>query len=106
MSLRLEAMPDDKNTLAILYGPIVLAGCLGDLSAKELQNHNTAPSDPPAAVPALLIDRDNLAASIKPSGKPLEFRVRAKDAELRSCRFIPLSGSVMPYTGKLYPRSN
>jgi DUF1680 family protein len=92
MSLRLEAMPDDKNTVAILYGPIVLAGCLGDLSAKEIQNHNTAPSDPPAAVPALSIDRDNLAASIKPSDKPLQFHVRAKDADVMLVPFYSLFG--------------
>jgi DUF1680 family protein len=30
MSLRYEAMPDDENLRALLYGPLVLAGGLGD----------------------------------------------------------------------------
>ena len=104
MRLHLEAMPDDKNTVAILYGPIVLAGCLGDLSAKELQNHNTAPSDPPAAVPALSIDRDNLATSIKPSDKPLEFRVRAKDADITLVPFYCLFGKRYAVYWKTVPK--
>ena len=29
-SLRLESMPDDTNRVAVFYGPIVLAGDLGD----------------------------------------------------------------------------
>jgi plasmid stabilization system protein ParE len=29
MSLRFEAMPDDRNLRAVLYGPLVLAGGLG-----------------------------------------------------------------------------
>lgn len=29
MSLRMESMPDDPKTVALLYGPIVLAGELG-----------------------------------------------------------------------------
>jgi uncharacterized protein len=88
MSLRLELMPDDKNTAAILFGPIVLAGCLGDLSQRDIHSHSTAPDGPPSPVPVLSIDRDHLAASIRPSGKPLEFRVRTKDADIT---LVPLN---------------
>jgi hypothetical protein len=92
MGLHLEALPGDKNVAAILYGPLVLAGCLGDLSPKELHEHNTAPGGPPAAVPLLSIDRGNPAASIKPSDRPLEFRARAKDADVTLVPFYSLVG--------------
>jgi hypothetical protein len=29
MSLRVDAMPDDRSVQAVLYGPIVLAGAFG-----------------------------------------------------------------------------
>jgi DUF1680 family protein len=35
MGLRVEAMPDDPNMIAILYGPIVLAGDLGQEGLSE-----------------------------------------------------------------------
>jgi hypothetical protein len=92
MSLHLETLPGDQNTAAILYGPIVLAGRLGDLSPKELQNHNTAPDGPPATVPPLSLDRDNLAASIVPTDKPLEFRVKTNTADVALTPFYSLIG--------------
>ena len=35
MALRMEAMPDDPKTQAILYGPVVLAGDLGSEGLTE-----------------------------------------------------------------------
>ncbi len=92
MSLHLETLPGDESTAAVLYGPIVLAGCLGDLSPQKLHNHNTAPDGPPAAVPSLSLDRDNLAASIVPAGRPLEFRVKAHNADVALVPFYSLVG--------------
>jgi hypothetical protein len=104
MSLRLEAMPDDKNTVAVLYGPIVLAGCLADLSPKELQDHNPAPSGPPSAVPVLSVDRNNPAASIGPSGRPLEFLAKTKGNGVRLVPFYSLFGKRYAVYWKITPK--
>ena len=49
MDLYTEAMPDNKNRVAVLYGPVVLAGNLGD----------TLP-DPVYGTPVLLTDNHNV----------------------------------------------
>src|SRR5262249_34906197 len=45
MSLRIEAMPDDPRVIAILYGPIVLAGDLGNEGIDKALRYG--PSAPP-----------------------------------------------------------
>ena len=104
MAARVLANVGDAGTAAILYGPIVLAGCLHGLSPAELNNHNTAPGGPPSAVPLLSIDRDNLAASIVPAGKPLEFRARAKDADVVLAPLYCLFGKRYAVYWKLAPK--
>jgi len=57
-SLRLEEMPDNENRVAVMYGPLVLAGQLG-------------PEDDPAAydplyVPVLMVDNRDPNAWMKP----------------------------------------
>ena len=42
-SLRLEAMPDDKNRVAIMYGPLVLAGDLGPENVPKAGDHLYVP---------------------------------------------------------------
>jgi DUF1680 family protein len=42
-TLRIEAMPDDKNRIAILYGPLVLAGDLGPENDPNANNQNYVP---------------------------------------------------------------
>lgn len=42
-SLRLEAMPDDENRVAILYGPLVLAGDLGPVDDPAAREHDYVP---------------------------------------------------------------
>ena len=91
MSLRMEAMPDDPNMVALLYGPIVLAGDLG----KEGLNQNTryGPSAPQlgrvpsVVVPAFVGDVKGVLAKIKPvAGVPLRFQTsglaQPKDVQL------------------------
>lgn len=79
MSVRVEALPDDPKTVALLYGPIVLAGKLGaaGLTAAK-QSGPPAPEDlttPRPEAPALLSDMRDLAAKIQPvKGAPLTFR--------------------------------
>jgi DUF1680 family protein len=42
-SLRLEAMPDDKNRVAVMYGPLVLAGDLGPEDDPQAGDHLYVP---------------------------------------------------------------
>lgn len=61
-----ESMPDNKDRVAFLYGPLVLAGQLGD-----------SLPDPVYGVPVLLTDDREVKNWIKPTGKnPLEFTVQ------------------------------
>ena len=81
MRLHLQAIPDDANLAAIMYGPLVLAGELGtqDLDPKRLYSvdkflHGGFPS---IAVPELAGDRHALEKWIQPvrdADKPLAFR--------------------------------
>jgi DUF1680 family protein len=81
MRLHLQAIPDDANLAAIMYGPLVLAGELGtqDLDPKRLYSedkflHGGFPS---IAVPELAGDRHALEKWIQP--------VRAADKSLAFC---------------------
>ena len=66
MSLYTERMPDNPNRVAFLYGPVVLAGQLG----------NTMP-DPVYGVPVLLTDNKNIKDWIKPvANETLSFEVK------------------------------
>ena len=65
MNLHTEAMPDNPNRIAFLYGPIVLAGQLG----------KTMP-DPIFGTPVLLTDNRNIQQWIKPNpNQPLAFQM-------------------------------
>ena len=81
MHLHSEAMPDDANKIALLYGPIVLAGQLGDTGmtppipyAVGDQGAYFGVPDPP--VPVLVTEGDRpLDTWIKPvAGQPLTFQ--------------------------------
>ncbi|MBC7330752.1 glycoside hydrolase family 127 protein [bacterium] len=75
MGLHTEALPDNPNRQAILYGPIVLAGDLG------------SPEEPEPIVPAFVTQDKPLDEWLKPvKGKPLHFRTvgvgKPRDVEL------------------------
>jgi DUF1680 family protein len=79
MSLRLEAMPDDPNLVALLYGPIVLAGDLGQEGLSQEVRYG--PSAPPLGrvkpveVPGFIGAVKDVLAKVKPvPGAPLTFR--------------------------------
>ena len=98
-------MPDDKNTAAILYGPIVLAGCLGDLSPEELHNHNHGAGRSAGGGSAPFASTATIwRPAIKPSDKPLEFRVRTKDADVTLVPFYSLFGKRYAVYWKLTPK--
>lgn len=65
MRLYTESMPDNPNRVAFLYGPIVLAGQLGDRQP-----------DPVYGVPVLLTDDKNVSDWVKPASGPLVFETR------------------------------
>ncbi|HEY3136735.1 MAG TPA: beta-L-arabinofuranosidase domain-containing protein [Blastocatellia bacterium] len=79
MSLRMEAMPDDPKMIALMYGPIVLAGDLGrEGLSKELQY---GPSAPPMQrlkqieIPVFIGEVKDVLARVKPiAGAPLTFK--------------------------------
>jgi DUF1680 family protein len=81
MSIRTEALPGAPGTVAILYGPIVLAGALGsagiapgsDLIVSERDYGTVFPET--AAVPTLAVAPEKLREHIVPvAGPPLTFR--------------------------------
>lgn len=79
-TLRLESMPDDSNRVAIMYGPLVMAGDLGPLS-------DTASRDP-MYVPVLKTENRDPSAWVKAvAGKLNTFTTantgRPRDVELR-----------------------
>ncbi len=67
MSLRLEPLPDNRNRVAVLYGPTVLAGELGAEDEAGVANL--------ILVPALITENKPLPEWIKPAtGEPSKFR--------------------------------
>lgn len=81
MKLRLEAMPDNPNRVAVFYGPILLAGDLGAAAGRSSSNQ-------PDLLPALINAGREPAAWLKPvENQPLAFStvgvVRPNDVTLR-----------------------
>jgi uncharacterized protein len=70
MSLHIEAMPDDLKTIAVLYGPIVLAGDLGKDSLGDAKRYG--PSAPQMGrvksieIPAFIGDVKDVLGKMKP----------------------------------------
>lgn len=79
-SLRLEAMPDDSNRVAVMYGPLVLAGDLGPL--------NDSTSHDAMYVPVMMTENRDPSTWMKPvEGKPNTFITintgRSRDVEMK-----------------------
>jgi uncharacterized protein len=76
MGLSVEAAPDDPGTVAILYGPIVLAGDLGPIGlAEDKIIGPMGPEGDPVPVPKLSGEIADPSSWIKPvPGQPLTFR--------------------------------
>ena len=60
LTLRLESMPDNPRRVAVFYGPLVLAGVLGD--------------DSEGLLPVLVTNDRPVTEWLKPAGEPLTFR--------------------------------
>lgn len=90
MSLRIEAMPDDETLQAVMYGPLVLAGQLGNQGLDQAftyPGYDTAPSGEPVQVPEIVSSSKELAAWVEPAGEPLTFRSTGQRA---STTLVPL----------------
>ena len=82
MSLRTEAMPDDPTMLAVMYGPIVLAGDLGREGLETIKRYG--PSAPQVGrvktpvIPVLVGDVASVTSKIAPvAGSRLHFTTKA-----------------------------
>jgi uncharacterized protein len=92
MTLRTEPLPGTRNTVAFLYGPIVLAGELGRQGMETIDEYAVDQSNysklPPPAVPVLVSSNSGkLTAQVIPvEGQPLTFQTkglgRPKDISL------------------------
>jgi uncharacterized protein len=79
-SLRLETMPDDSNRVAIMYGPLVMAGDLGPV--KDSASHDVM------YVPVMMTENRDPSTWMSPvEGKPNTFMTvntgRPRDIELK-----------------------
>ena len=81
MSLHLEPLPNDPTVVAVLYGPILLAGDLGKDGLTQSLRYG--PSSPPVrrltlpTVPSFVADAASLLRAIVPvAGKPLTFQTK------------------------------
>ncbi len=96
MSLRLEAMPDDPNIVALLYGPIVLAGDLGREGLTEALRYgpNAPPINrlPAVPVPVFIGEVNDVLGRVKPAPAdegPLRFQTTGL-ARPHDVRLLPL----------------
>jgi uncharacterized protein len=96
MSLRLEAMPDDPKMIAILYGPIVLAGDLGREGLTDAVRYgpNAPPINrlPSVAIPVFMGDIKDMLGHVKAApgvGAPLYFQTSGI-GQPQDVRLIPL----------------
>jgi DUF1680 family protein len=85
MALRLEAMPDDAQVQAVLYGPLVLAGDLGSEGLNE--DAIIGPGTPRLnSAPHLDVPSFRAGASpaswIKVGDKPLTFRTAGQEKDV------------------------
>ena len=77
LSLRTEPLPGAENQVALLYGPIVLAGELGtnNMPAQFVRNQTEQVRVPDPAVPQFMGRRDDWLGKVEPvAGQPLTFR--------------------------------
>ena len=96
MHLRIEAMPDEPATQAILFGPLVLAGKLGaDGLTKEMIVGPLGPSirKHPMDVPAFRASGADVNTWVQPvAGQALQFQTRGQAKDITLVPFHRLFG--------------
>ena len=94
MRLHVESMPDDPKQQAFLYGPLVLAGDLGnDGLTEQLTIGSNVPQlrrAPQIEIPTFRGSNNDPSSWIKPGDKPLTFHTtgQAKDVALQPINSI------------------
>jgi hypothetical protein len=79
MALHLESLPGDPKTVAILYGPIVLAGELGteNMPSPYVRNQTDLNKVPSPPVPVFVSDAKEILRHVEPvAGQPLTFQTK------------------------------
>jgi DUF1680 family protein len=78
MKLHAEPLPGTTNIVALLYGPIVLAGELGTngMPNPYAKDQRDLVEVPDPRVPVLVADDNSLLKYVKPTDKPLVFRTK------------------------------
>jgi len=76
MKLHAEPLPGATNTIALLYGPIVLAGELGtnDLPNLYVKNQTEFAGRRAPPAPVFAASQDSLLKHVRATGQPLTFR--------------------------------
>jgi DUF1680 family protein len=96
MHLRIEAMPDEPKTQAILYGPLVLAGKLGANGLTEEMTVNQEGPDVahhPMDVPTFRAPSGGPDSWLQPvSGESLTFRTKGQQRDVTFAPFNRVSG--------------
>ena len=78
MKLHAESLPGATNIVALLYGPIVLAGELGTngMPAPYAKDQRLFVKVPDPKVPVFVTDKHSLLKHVKTTGEPLVFRTK------------------------------
>ena len=96
MSLHVHPMPDDSTLQAMMYGPLVLAGRLGNQgldSNIEHPGYDTAPTGQPIPVPAIASSAKDPTGWAEPdTGKPLTFKTVGQTATTELVPLCKVSG--------------
>ncbi len=96
MSLHVHPMPDDQTLQAVMYGPLVLAGRLGNgglTEALTYPGYNTAPGGEPIPVPAISNRPKDPAGWVEPvSGQGLTFRSQGQSENITLVPLYQLAG--------------
>jgi DUF1680 family protein len=94
MGLHVEPLAGDPALQAVMYGPVVLAGCLGseNLTQSEIYlGYDPTPSGDPAPVPNP--NSQDLLAWVEPiANQPASFRIAAGSRQISLIPFYKLLG--------------
>jgi hypothetical protein len=91
MKLHLEELPGDPDTVALLYGPVVLAGKMGteEMPDPYVRSQTDLSGVPSPEAPVLLVEKKALLDQVKPvSGQTMKFQTKGIGWP-REVTFIP-----------------
>lgn len=85
MNLHIDALPGDETQQAVMYGPLVLAGRLGNEGLDKSNTYivNTSPGGKSVPAPTILADAKDSLDWVEPvAGQPLRFRTVKQEKEI------------------------